>query len=192
MPRRSKIIFTVIYAACFLGFFAFGVRPTGINGLLLLLCSFLFLSICIWSLITVFTKWKTSRFWAAAPLVACLFMLPIEGLIGRFVRDELFKWRFPRYEALVQKIESGAIPISTEGQMIPATNYDSNLAYGVWAQRDTNNVLIVEFWYGRAGPPPYHQDYLYISSGIIEPGSYLDKRYPSKAKLKDKWFEVAD
>jgi hypothetical protein len=197
MSRSFKIIFTIIYAACFLELVAFGVRPTDINGLLLLPCGFLFLSVCIWSLIVVFTNWKTSRFWAAAPLIACLLMLPTERFVASFVRDELFKWRFPRYEALVQKIESGAIPISTEDQMIPATNYDSSLAYGVWAQRDTNDVLIVQFWYGRAGPPPYHEDYVYVSSGVIEPDSYLDKRYPSKAKLVDKkfngkWFEVAN
>jgi hypothetical protein len=197
MPRRSKIIFIIIYAACFFEFFAFGVRPTNTNGLLLLLCSFLFFCICIWSVIAVFTKWKTSRYWAITPMTACLLMLPIEGLIGRLVRDELFKWRFPRYEALVQKIELGGIPISTEGQIIPATNYNSSLAYRVWAQRDPNGILFVEFDYGHAGPPPYHQDYVYISSGVIEPGSYLDKRWPSKAKIlnkefKGKWFEVAD
>ena len=197
MPRRSKIIFFVIYTLCFLGFFAFGVRPSNIKGLLLLPCGFLLFSICIWSLIMVFTNWKSSRFWAVSPLVACLLILPIERIIGSFVKDELFKWRFfPHYEALVQKIESGAIPISTEGQ-IPATNYDSSLAYGVWAQRDINDVLIVEFWYGGAGPPPYHQEYVYVSSGIIEPGSDLDKRLPYKAKLLDKkfngkWFDASD
>ena len=158
MSRSFKIVFTVIYAACFLELFAFGVRPSNTNGLLLLPFGFLFFCICIWSLITVFTKWKTAHLWAAAPLIACLLMLPIERIAGGFVRNELFKWRLPRYEALVQKIESGAIPISMEGRMISATNYDSSLAYVVWARRETNGVLIVEFDYGHAGPPPYHQD----------------------------------
>jgi len=94
--------------------------------------------------------------------------------------------------ALVQKIESGTIPVSTEGQIISPTNYDPSIANGVWAQRDTNGVLIVEFWYGGAGPPPYHEDYVYISSGTIESGSYLDKHYPSKAKIRDKWFEMTN
>lgn len=197
MSRRFKIIFTVLYAGCFLEFFAFGVRPSNTNGLLLLPCFPLFFSLCIWSFIAIFTKWKACRFWAATPFVACLLMLPTGGVIAGFVRDELFKWRFPRYEALVQKIESGAIPISTEGQVISSTNYDSSLAYGVWAQRETNNVLIVQFGYGHAGPPPYHQDYIYVSSGVIEPNSYLDKHWRYKAKLLNKkfngkWFAAAD
>jgi hypothetical protein len=33
---------------------------------------------------------------------------------------------------------------------------------------------------------------VYVSSGVIESGSYLDNRWPSKVKLKDKWFEVAN
>lgn len=145
----------------------------------------------------VFTNWRKSRFGAIAPLIACLFMLPIQRFVGGSVRNELLKRRLPRYEALVQKIESGAIPITTESGLIPATNYDSSLAYAVLARRDTNGVLSVEFGYGHAGPPPYHQDYVYISSGVIEPGSYLDKRWPSKVKIlnkefKGKWFEVAD
>lgn len=192
MSLRFKIIFTVLYAACFLNFLAFGVRPTNMNGLLGLPFGLLFLVISIWSLVVVFKKWKTSRFWAATSLIACLLMLPVERQIGRFIREELFDLRFPKYEALVQKIESGKIPISTEGRIIPATNYDSSLAFIIFASRDTNGVLIVDFGYGEAGPPPYHEDYIYISSGTIESNSYLDNRWPSKAKIRDKWFEVAN
>ena len=192
MTLSFKIFFAVLYASCFIEFLAFSVRPTNLNGLLGLPFGFLFLIISVWSLIVVFTKWKTSRFWAAIPLIACLLMFPVERQAGRFVREKLFDWRFPEYEALVQKIESGEISISTEGRIIPATNYDSSLALIVVAGRDTNGVLIVDFGYGEAGPPPYHQDYIYISSGTIEANSYLDNRWPSKAKIRNKWFEVAN
>jgi hypothetical protein len=191
MPRYAQIIF-IVCAVCFLEFVAFGVRPTNIKGLLLLPCGFLFFCICIFSLVTVFTKWRASRFWALASLAACLLLLPTSGFVGRLIRDELFKQRFSLYEALVQKIESGNIPISSEGQVVSTTNYDSSLAERVVAERETNGVLIVVFNYGGAGPPPYHVDYLYISSGVIDPGSYLDKRYPSQTKIKDKWFEVVN
>jgi hypothetical protein len=50
--------------------------------------------------------------------------------------------------------------------------------------------LTVFFLYGGAGPPPYHELYLYISSGKIEPESALDKRYWGQEKIKDKWFLV--
>jgi hypothetical protein len=67
----------------------------------------------------------------------------------------------------------------------------------VWARRDTNGVLNVEFGYGHAGPPPYHQDYIYVSSGVIEPNSYLAKNWPYKVKLLEKefdgkWFKASD
>jgi Zn-dependent protease with chaperone function len=193
MSLRFKILFTILYASCFLVNLAFGIRPTNARGLLALLFMFVFLGLCLWSLIAFFMKWKKAGFWALAPLIACLLMLPVERQIALFVRSELFKWRFPRYEALVQKIESGAIPVSAEGQMIPGTNYDSSLAYdGVWAQREKNGALIVEFWYGGAGPPPYHQAYLYVSSGVIKADSDLCDRWPSRAEIREKWFEVAD
>jgi hypothetical protein len=164
MSRRAQIIFFSIYALCFLGFFAFGLRPSNIKGLLLLPCGFLFFCICILSLAMLFRNWKSSRFWAIAPLAACLLMLPIEGFVARFARNEIFNWRFPRYEALVQKIESGAIPVSTESQIILTSNYDSSLAEQVSASRQTNGVLTVFFLFGGAGSPPFHELYLYISS----------------------------
>lgn len=191
MSLCFKISFTVLYTSCFLNFLAFGVRPTNLNGLLLLPFGFLFLIISIWSLNVLFTKWKTPRFWATIPFMACLLMFPVEKKIGLFIREKLFDSRFPQYEALVQKIESGKISVSTETRIIAATNYDSSLAFIVFAKQYTNGVLIVDFGYGEAGPPPYHQDYVYISSGTNDPDLYL-ARWPSKAKIKDKWFEVAN
>jgi hypothetical protein len=193
MSLLSKIIFTALYVSCFLVDLAFGIRPTNARGLLLLPFGLIFICLFIWSLIVVFSKWKTLRWWAFAPLIACLLIHPAERRLGMFVRSELFNSRFPRYEALVQKIESGAIPVSAEGQMISGTNYDSCLAHdGVWAYREKNGTWIVEFRYGSAGPPPYHQAYLYVSSGIIKPGSNLADRWPSTAEIRGKWFEVAD
>jgi hypothetical protein len=190
MSLLSKIIFTTLYISCFLIVLAFGIRPTNVRGLLLLPFSLMFMGLFLWSLQAAFTKWKKTGFWALAPLIACLLMLPIKQQLAQFVRSELFNSRFPRYEALVQKIESGAIPVSPEGQMIPATDYDSSLAYyGVYAKKETNGILTVEFLYGAAGPPPYHQAYVYISSGTIES---ISNRWPSIAKIKDKWFAVAD
>ena len=193
MSLRYKIIFTIIYGSYFLASFAFGVRPTDTRGLLSLLLGLLFFCLCIWSLVRVFTKWKKSRFWVLAPLAACLLQPIVEGQMVLLVRSELFKSRFPRYEALVQKIESGAIPVSAEGQMIPETNYDSSLAHdGVWAQREKNGTVIVEFRYGSAGPPPYHQAYLYVSSGVIKTGSDFDDRWPGRAEIREKWFEAVN
>jgi hypothetical protein len=193
MSLLSKIIFTTLYVSCFLVDLAFGIRPTNVRGLLMMPFILVFLGLCVWSLGAVFTKWKKAGFWALAPLIACLLMLPVERQLALFIRGELFNSRFPRYEALIQKIESGAIPVSAEGRMIPGTNYDACLAHdGVWAKRETNGTWIVEFRYGGAGPPPYHQAYLYVSSGVIKPGSKLADRWPSIAEIREKWFEAAD
>jgi hypothetical protein len=193
MSLLSKIIFTTLYVSCFLVDLAFGIRPTNARGLLMMPFILVFLGLCVWSLGAVFTKWKKAGFWALAPLIACLLMLPVERQLALFIRVELFNSRFPRYEALVQKIESGAIPVSAEGQKISETNYDSCLAHdGVWAYREKNGTLIVIFMYGIAGPPPYHQAYLYVSSDVIKPDSDLYRRWPSIAEIRGKWFEVAD
>jgi hypothetical protein len=189
MSWISKIVFTIIYVFCFWVFFSFAVRATNIIGLLTLPCVFLVFGLCLWTLTLAVKQWKKSYFRAVLPLILSLLLLPIAVKTGHFIKDELFKWRFPRYEALVQKIESGAIPIQAEGQISP-TNFDSSLAERVFASRETNGVLTVFFLYGGAGPPPYHELYLYISSGKIEPESALDKRYWGQEKIKDKWFLV--
>jgi len=148
MTRRTIVIFTGLYGICFFDFLAFGVRPSNLKGLLLLPGSLIFVAVLLWGLVIVITRWKTSHIRAVIPLVACLLMLPAERLVGRCIRTELFNWNFPVYEAVVRKIDTGAIPLANGREEISATYFDHNLAYAIWAERDSNQVLTVEFLWG--------------------------------------------
>jgi hypothetical protein len=106
-----------------------------------------------------------------------------------------FKHRFPKYDAVVQRIESGAIPLPGDG-MISTNDYDLILGHGVFANQ-TNGVWTVEFWYGGAGPPPYHQVFVYVSNGNFKDGYRLNERLPNYTQLQGepfggKWFFATD
>lgn len=192
VPPGTKLTFS-FSVVWFLAVVAFIIQPTNLLGPLSLALSLLFLLVFIVSLVRVFTQWRTYRLWAAVPFATCLIFLLTARPVGWMANSALFfRWRLPRYEAVIQKIESGIILVSAERQIVPAADYDSNLAYFVTAGRDTNGVLTVSFTYGWAGPPPYHAAFLYSSSGLIESGSYFDKHWPYRRKLQDKWFSVTD
>lgn len=151
----KRAIYPAIFIVCLIYFlvtFLFCFRATNIVGLLFLPVSFLFLCFCLVSLVKVFIDWKMLRWRVLIPLAACIFAFKAGPTAGNAAREMEFRHRFPKYDAVIQKIESGVIPLSGDG-MISTNDYDPVLASGVWTNQ-TNGVLTVEFWYGGAGPPP--------------------------------------
>jgi hypothetical protein len=149
--------------------------------------------VCLICLIRIFTEWKVHRLRALVPFLICLVVLLSARRVGWIIGNELFeRWRLPRYEVLIRKIQSGTIPVSTELTRIPMATNDLYIAYIMFAQRATNGALTVEFNYGGAGPPPMHSAYLYSDSGSIERGSRFDERWPYRRRISTQWFEVSD
>jgi hypothetical protein len=194
----KRPIDAAIFIVCLLYFlltFLFCFRATNIVGLLLLPVGLLFLSFCLISLVKVFTDWKTLRWRSLIPLATCIFVFKAGPMAGNAAREMEFKHQFPKYDAVIQKIESGAIPLSGY-RMIPTNDYDSAIGRGVSANQ-TNGVLTVEFWYGGAGPPPYHQVFVYVSNGNYKDGYRLNERLPNYTQLQGesfdgKWFFATD
>ena len=111
--------------------------------------------------------------------------------VARATRTAQFEQRFPRYQALVAKMESGAVPVAAEGQSVALSESDRDLAYSVLAQKDTNGLLTVEFLTG-SGFPLVHSGYLYSLSGTVQPGSFFHSRWPLRTQVRPKWFRIAD
>lgn len=134
-------------------------------------------------------EWKKLRFWAVLPSLLSLLALIISAWTGVTLKIAIFERRLPRYRAFVQQIEAGTIPVSTNAHPISLPKADRDLAYFVWAQRDTNGVLIVEFSTD-SGWPAKHSGYLYCSAGSVPPGSSSDVRWRGKFQIHPKWFRI--
>lgn len=193
-PARGAKIILAVCVAWFLCQVAFIVQPTNIGGLALLPFSISFLVVLIISFVSIFRQWKAHGLFAIVPFLICVFVLLVSKPVGVAVGDTLFwRWRLPQYEAVIQKMETGIIPVSTKPNMMmpPEVGISPVLAYRVFALKDTNGLLNVAFAYGGAFPL-YHTAYLYCSSGVIERGSFFDNKFPYRRQISDRWFKVTD
>jgi hypothetical protein len=142
------------------------------------------------SIVCILEERRQRRWRSLIPLAVCVTIIPATVGAIRFARDFLFARSLPGYEAVVHQIASGAISVSSELTRTPQAEPQAG-AYRVLARRDQDNVLSVEFHTG-GNFPVKHRGYLYVSSGIIEPGSFEDSRWPSRHKEKPQWFYVSD
>ena len=157
--------------------------------LLDLFISLCFFGVIIFSFVLSFADWRQRRWRALLPLAVCVFAVAIFIPLGRLISYAIFDWSLVSYEAIVRQVESGSIPTSAEFSKIPQADRQARLAYGVFAQKDTNGVVRVMF-FTESGFPALHSGYLYSSSG--EPGSGVESRWPIVRKVKDKWFYISN
>jgi hypothetical protein len=168
---------------------AIAAHRTSISVLLGVFSSLCFLGVIVFSLVLSFTDWQQRRWRALLPLAACVVAIAIFLPLGRLITDAVFDWSLPSYEAIVQQVESGSIPTSVEFSEMPQAERQARLAYGVFAQKDTNGVVRVMF-FTESGFPALHSGYLYTSSG--EPGSGVESRWPTVHKVRNKWFYISN
>jgi hypothetical protein len=193
MSRLGKFV-VAVSAIWFVVATAYFSHRSGLLGLLQLLMLPLFpclFAAIIISFVCVFKEWRQRRWRSLLPLGICFVSIFISGVSVKIIRQAIFKWPLPSYEMVVQQMESGKIPVTAELNPIPEAKSEACLAYAVLAQKDTNGVLSVEFL-TEVGFPVKHSGYLYSSSGIIEPRSLIDSRWPIRHQIKDKWFYISD
>ena len=111
--------------------------------------------------------------------------------MGRTVHQALFAWALPSYEQVVGEIQAGRIVVTEKFDRIPEAEARARLAYAVFAQRQPDGTLLVEFL-TESGFPVKHSGYLYSSSGTIEKGASIDSRWPIKRKVREHWFYISD
>jgi len=147
------------------------------------------LVIWIRGFVRIFTQWKLYRYRTLIPFATCI----IVGVLGfeatAPLNEALFwHWRLPGYEATIQKIESGRIPVSGEGRPLSPNEYDNRLALNAWAERDDKGSLIVTFLYGDTSAVGLHDAFVYCESGQLSAND--EKIWRWKMRLNDKWFQV--
>ena len=190
MSRSGKFVVYVSVIWC-VGCVALLTRRTSLLQLLSLPLVLLFFAAVVTSLACVFTGWRQQRWRSMIPLLACVIAFFLSGKLVRTARHFVFVWALPSYEAVIRQMESGSIPVSANLNRIPRAEPGARWVYRVFAARNANGVLMVEFL-TETGFPVKHSGYLYSSSGVIEPGSEVDSRWPIRHEVRSKWFFISD
>ena len=190
MSRLGKFVVVVAVIWC-IGSTVYFSHRTNLSQLLTLPLGLCFLIAVIISIVCAFSDWRQRLWLSLLPFVACILSVVVSGAIVPPIRHAIFVRSLPSYEMVVQKMESGGIPVSTNLSPIPQALPLAHLAYAVFAQKDTNGVLTVEFL-TEGGFPVKHSGYLYISSGVVEPGSVACSRWPIRQEERPKWFYISD
>ena len=190
MSRFDKV--TIWMAAfAFVAITAFAVHRTPLSQLISLpiLLGFLLL-VCV-SFARVFTRWRARRWRALIPLGACAAAIIAIMVVGRLVSRTLFAWALPSYEHVIGDIQSGRIAVSDKFIRIPEAESSARLTYAVFAQRQPNGSLFVEFLTER-GFPVKHSGYLYASSDHIDDAAFIRSRWPITSHMREHWFYISD
>jgi hypothetical protein len=191
MSRLGKFVVTVsvMWFALFTVYAAHRRSITlQLLGIPVTLC---FLAAGVISIVCAFSEWRQRRWLSLLPFAVCVLSVVISGAVVRTIRHAIFARSLPSYEAVVQQMVSGSIRVSTNLSPIPQAAPLAHLAYAVLAQKDTNGVLMVEFL-TEGGFPVKHSGYLYISSGVVEPGSVAYSRWPIRHEERPRWFYISD
>ena len=148
-----------------------------------------FLGVAVFGLVHAISEWRQRRWRAVLPLATCGLAAAVFIPLGRMISRAMFDWALPSYEAVVRQVESGVIPASSEFSELPQAEQQVRLAYGVFAQKDSNRVVRVIF-FTESGLPALHSGYLYSSSG--EPGLGIESRWPTVEKIRNNWFYISN
>lgn len=190
MSRLGKFVVAVAII-WFIGATAFGSHRTTVTQLLTLPLVPLLLIAVLAGVVCIFTEWRNRKWRAVVPLAACILSIFASNLFVRCIRRALFAYSLPSYEQVVHRIESGEILVSTNRTEIPQATATARLTWAVFAQKNTNGVLTVEFM-TEQGFPVKHSGYLYSSSGAIERGSEADSHWPIRNQQRPHWFYISD
>ena len=175
----------------FVGSVALYSHRTPTSMLLALPLALAFLGAIVVGFFCAFTDWRKYRWRSVLPLAACVVAFYSSDFLVAQIRNWIFAWCLPSYEAVVQQMEEGSIPVPPGFNRIPQAASKARLAYAVFAERTDSGGLMVEFFTERAFPVK-HSGYLYISSGIIKPGSFIDSQWPIRSQVRRQWFSVSD
>ena len=130
-------------------------------------------------------QWPRLRWRAFIPLVLIFFAPIVSFYVMGPIHDALFKWSFPTYEALVRRIETNGIVVSTNAMRIPPEQADVRLCDNVMAQK-TSNILVVEFDTDVRGFPAHSTGYIYSSANKIPLGSFAARRITTQ--IRPNWY----
>lgn len=187
---KTIVVIAVIWIIAGTAYFS---HQTGLSQFLITLP----LAVCfVWafvvSIASIFFDWRQRRWLSLLPFASCVLSIIIVYAMAQKIRHAIFIRSLPGYEAVAQQMETGKIPVSTNWSSIPQAVPQAHLAYAVYAKKDTNGVLIVEFFTDAGFFSVAHSGYVYSSSGVITSGLWEDQRWSIPREEMPHWFYVSD
>jgi hypothetical protein len=187
MSRSGKAALGMASISC-VGLVAYWSHACDATRLFLELSVPVFLAACILACFPIFRAEDERRRigWRGFVPLVFVLALPVASIFMSWpISAALFRWRFPSYEALVHRIETNAIPVSTNVVHIPPEQATARLCEAVWAQK-TSNILVVEFDTDIRGFPAHSAGYIYCSGDRIPQGSFAERRIA--AQIQPHWY----
>lgn len=187
MSRLDK--FTVIVACLwFLAATTFFAHPHVATQLLTMLLTPALLGFGLANLVLVLRRWFQMHLRNVIPFGVCALTMVLAPFVGTEIRQHLFRSALPKFESVIQQLESGKIPVTVEFNRVLQS--EDGIGYSVSALR-TNDVLYVEFLAGGSFLLK-HSGYLYTSSGDVMRGSVMDLRWPRRRMEQPGWYRISD
>jgi len=155
--------------------------------------SMVFLVVGILALICAAAGWRSYRWRAFAPLASCLLVVVVYRHVGYIGHRLLFELSTPSWEGAIRRMAAGAIAVPAELSRIREVESTCLWTYGVWARKDADGTLLVEFPIER-GFPAMHSGYIYCSSCATEEDLKKKTRWPLVGRVKarsEHWFEFS-
>lgn len=188
MTRFTKITLAIT-GLWFAMLCVFAARQTPNIQMLGAVMTLALLVVALIGFIRIFTHWRREGWRTVIPLVVCMLVVALYPASRAAIRRITFEKSLPHYESIIRKLESGPIPDPTE--LLRIAQAEETSIYHINAIQSDDGVLTVEFLTG-LGFPVKHSGYLYCSSGVIEPNSLFDSRWPKKREMKSNWFRISD
>jgi len=143
------------------------------------------------ALLCILVEWPTRRWRSLIPLAVFVASILASGFLTQLLRHVIFARTFPTYEKVVERMESGAIPVSAKYDEIPQAEKEAMWVHAVFAEKSTNGVLKVLF-VTESGFPARRSGYYYLSTGVSETDPAKSTSWPINKMLRDKWLFVSN
>jgi hypothetical protein len=167
---------------------AYGVHRNSDMQLVALAMYGFFTLFTIYNIIYALQQQKKQHWLCVLPLSFCICAIVLDGPLTNIARDIVESWALPKYEKIVEEIQSGKIPISTnDDNLIPPKTYSAPLVYDLFAKKSEDQNLVVEFM-TEGGFPALHAGYMFSASDEVSP---IIHHWPEYTKIKKNWFFVS-
>lgn len=132
------------------------------------------------------------RFLAGCSLSVVFLMLNFggSGIAINVLKASRLQERFVDYRRFVSLVEDGTLDVPFEMANITVPDEYRNLGkVAIAAERNTNGTAVI--FVTEPGFMGKFPGYLYVSSGSIRPGSWLDEMLCSRSRIDTNWFDVS-
>jgi len=180
-----------VAAVCFVALSVFKAHQSPLGQVALFLLTPAYLGCLVVSVIEPFRSWRTNKFLAFVPFAACILAWYGSFPVGSFLQSRLFIYNLPRFQAIVDGIQSESLPTNGTTKAIPISTADQNQVQHVFAHMAADGSLVVEID-TENGFPVKHSGYVYSSSGIFPGDPKFHYRWPYVDEIQPKWFRVSN